>query len=123
MDDLVGRLICNQPYSIDSFPRGCRQDTAAYRAHRHYYAEISVYKIDGGKKLIGNSFDGYYVPAYCFEDVPEYYIDRAIKTQKVIDSTAIKGERGTNMREFFMKNQYLFGGGINDKPITLTIKN
>lgn len=63
--------------------KNLREDTAAYRKERHYYAHIQVYSIKGGNKTaIGDPMSGYYVEDGCYEDVPENWVTAAKKSVK-----------------------------------------
>jgi hypothetical protein len=94
MEPSVGRIIC------DSGWINCREDTAAYRLSRHYFAMISVYKIKQGKnELIGSPFSGYYVVNGCFEDVPEAEVKEAKNLQRLIDENKVlQIKNGMNAR-------------------------
>jgi len=92
MEPSVARFIC------DSNMKNCVEDTAAYRRERHYFATISVYKIQrANKKIVGNPFGGYYTLDGCFEDVPDAFVKKAKDLQAVIDAnTSLRNKNGAN---------------------------
>lgn len=60
------------------------EDTAFEREDRHYFSHVSVYIVRNGiRSIVGKGMDGFYVPHGCYEDVPENWIIRAKRDEKL----------------------------------------